>query len=265
MNNKISRSSKYADFYVELSTSKQDLQKNDNQKSGYKLYTILSQDDCQCSFKRVINDCLCYLGLVKSEHPIPGNINVQSLLVFFTNLIEENEIDVKSTQMFLYFLIKPSTILNRYHDERMKFVTSCFHSEMRHLKRNDDKDSTSTRYSLVLPAFQKICTCFVHLDVAKSKELVDSYVSENLTSHNTDQFILDVFMFMDILKSETPIPLSTNKTAPLSMLNHVIDSFPVPLSQSTRTILLAFLGEQVAWKYHFSNNARKSLYNKLFV
>ena len=228
---------------------------------GYKLYTILSQEKCYiCSFKHVINDFLCYLGLIKSEEPVRRNLNIKGVLSYFKDLINNNNIDVESIQMFAYFLIKPSKELNQYRNERLEFVQACFDSEMKYLQLKND-ELTNIR-NTILFAFQRICIYFVHLDMEKSKELINTHVIPKITTENINDFVLDVFTFMGVLKSETPIMVTSNQTAPLKMLDHILEEF-TNLSKSTCTILLAFLGEQVSWKYHFSNKSRTHLYNKI--
>ena len=254
LNEKISKSTTYTDFYIYLSSQKGAT----SNKHGFKLYTILSHGKCLCSFKQVINDFLCYFGLIKSEHSVQRNVNVGNILVFFTDLISSNDIDVASIQMFVYFLIKPSKQLNQYSTERLELITACFHSEMRYLLEHRSVTVETT----IRSAFQKICIYFVHLDKEKSKELIDLHVVPKLNALSIDSFVLDVFIFMGVLKSEKPVMVTANQTAPLLMLDYVLEEFP-NLPKCTCYLLLAFLGEQVSWKYQFSNKSRKLLYNKL--
>lgn len=256
LDEKISNPNTYTDFYVGECSQKE----VPHNQHGYKLYTILSQGKFKTySFKLVINDFLCYLGLIKSEEPVQNNVDVKKVLEYFKNLISNNNIDVESIQMFVYFLIKPTQELKQYHNERLEFIQTCFESEMKYLLQDDEHTNDS---NTILSAFRKISIYFVHLDMEKSKELINKYVLSKLTTENIDSFVLDVFTFMGILKSEKPVIVTSYQTAPLQMLGYIIEEFP-NLPKSTQIILSAFLGEQASLKYRFSNKSRTLLYKKL--
>ncbi|XP_066923277.1 uro-adherence factor A-like [Clytia hemisphaerica] len=250
---KIHNTNVYTIYYLHLSTSEFDHDQTDN---GFKLYELLSHQDMD-QFALVLNDLLCYLGVIKSEHPVPNNINVKTLLRYLTQLIQHNDLDAHTIQTFVYFLIKPSENLSKHHKERVEFVEACYHAEMRALSQD-----TANIDSLMNRAFEKLSTYLVHLDKERSKEITKEHIIQKITDENFNQFAIGAFMFMGLLKSEEHVATTNDLSAPLYLLDYILESMET-LPKSSYYILTAFLGEKLSRKYKFCNKQRITLYNKL--
>jgi len=248
---KILENTTYSEYYLHLS-----VQDSDQVDTGYKLYTILEERKI-VRFSLIINNILCYLGVLKSEFPLPSHIDITRLLDFLIKLVDRCDIHIQHIQTFVYFLIKPSCELSKHHHEaRIELVTTCFRKEMDILRQSQ------TTLEMTNSAFQKISKYLVHLDKERCKQLTSEHVKTNITRENFNTFVVGVFMYMGLLKSEEPTPTSNNLSAPLYLLDFILEDYK-ELPKSSYDILEAFLSDKLSWKYTFCNAKRKKLYYKL--
>ena len=184
-------------------------------------------------FASVISHLLSYLGAIKSEKPVPGEVSVPNLLAFIEELIRRNSIASDHVDMLTCFVSRPNRKLTRHNDLRVRFLTTCFEQEMSRLNVKTDE----SRY--LRTCFVKISEHFVHLDMNVADGFTKRYLVPHITDKNSTSFIMDVLTYMGLIRSEEPVVTTHDITSPLILLNVVFLSKQMSLLTSQK--LYAFI------------------------